>query len=325
MKADPRKAIHLPHLGYSESRMVTHKGTEKGRAAITMASTGSWQKAATPGDAWLSAQYGQRKGTKMRHTSNKYLSLALVLILAAGCATMQSRWKDAESINTVTAYEDFLRWYPSGELADKARTKLEALYLQKAKDTNTIEAYEMFLKRYPQSKFANEARLSLENLKSQLKAVENAARSVLPSEAKVEVTSVSRYPQKPDLVISAHLLEGHSADDKSPYVRGDYGTHEKLTRLVRYRCAKVLKSIFMVTNLPDAGKINIEGRHGVRQSTIGIPFGGTDVAMTIYQISLPLEKARQYNWPKLEEDKIMELWSVDKNIIPSLQFITVPH
>lgn len=158
----------------------------------------------------------------------------------------------------------------------------------------------------------------------QLQDIRAAAAKVLPAEAKVEVSTKARFLAKPDVVISAHLLEGHSADEASPYVRGDYATHEKLARLVRYRCAKVLKSVFVGTNLSDAGRIIIEARHGVRQVAGGALFGGTDVAMTIYQISVPVEEAGKQNWSQLAEDKIMQLWSVDRNIIPSLHFQTVP-
>jgi hypothetical protein len=250
--------------------------------------------------------------------------VVLVLIFVASCATMQSRWETARSLDTIQAYENFLKRYPRGAFAGEARSLLEALYFQKAKDTNTITAYEEFLTHYPEGKLCPEARLALKNLKNHLKDIEDATRKVLPAEAKVEVASVSRYPHKADFVISAHLLEGRSADDTSPYVRGDYGTHEKLTRLVRYRCAKILKSVFTSANLPDAGKIIIEARHGVRQTYLGVQFGGTDVAMTIYQISISLEKAKIQNWSLMTEKDIMEIWSTDKNIIPSLRFITVP-
>lgn len=251
---------------------------------------------------------------------NIFVLSGIMILFTAGCATMQSRWQDAVAINTIAAYEKFLKLYSTGTLADEARSRLETLYLQKAKDTNTIAAYEDFLKRYTKGPLADNASLYLKNLKNQLKAVEQAARDVLPPEAKVEVTSVSRYPQKSDFVISAHLLEGHSTDDNSPYVRGDYGTHEKLTNLIRYRCAKVLKSIFSGTNFPNAGKIIIKARHGVRQSYFSGGFGGTDIAMTIYEVSISLDRIKEYNWAQIQLEKVMELWSVEQNIIPKLQF-----
>ncbi len=152
--------------------------------------------------------------------------------------------------------------------------------------------------------------------------MEDAARKVLPQGAKVEVTTVSRYPKKPEFVIAAHLLEGHSADETSPYVRGDYGTHEKLTRLVQFRCAKILKSVGTDALPSNDSDIVISGRHGVRQSYIGQPFSGTDVAMTIYEITIPVADIKKNDVSKMDEESIMKLWNVRKNIIPSLSFQT---
>lgn len=153
----------------------------------------------------------------------------------------------------------------------------------------------------------------------QIEDIKTAAAKVLPPEAKVEVTTKSRFLSKPDLVISAHLLEGHSADDNNPYVRGDYGTHDKLTRLVRHRCARVIKSVVKETQLNSFSKIIVQGCHGVRQYYSSIPIGGTDVAMNIYIVSIPLQMLDKEYMSKIDEDKIMSLWSVEKNIIPELE------
>jgi len=90
--------------------------------------------------------------------------MVLIVLLAAGCATMQNRWKDAQSANSIAAYDAFLNRYSKGEFADEARARLEALYLQKAKNTNTIEAYQRFLERYPHGKPADEARKLMDPL-----------------------------------------------------------------------------------------------------------------------------------------------------------------
>ena len=160
---------------------------------------------------------------------------------------------------------------------------------------------------------------SVQITREQVEGIRNAAAKVLPPEAKVEVTTKSRFLAKPELVISAHLLEGHSPDEKSPYVQGDYGTHEKLTRLVRYRCAKIFKSVATESQIPDVSKIIIQARHGVRQTYIGALSGSTDVATTIYQISISVADIKKQNWLFIGEEEIMKLWKVDENIIPSLQ------
>lgn len=87
--------------------------------------------------------------------------LYLVLLIAlffGGCATMQSRWKDTETINTISTYEEFLRQYPQGTLANKARSRIENLNFDQAQAKNTIAAYDEFLRRYQQGRMADEAR-----------------------------------------------------------------------------------------------------------------------------------------------------------------------
>ena len=160
----------------------------------------------------------------------------------------------------------------------------------------------------------------------QLEGIRSAAARVLPPEAKVEVTTESCFLSRPALIISAHLLEGHSSDETSPYVQGDYGTHEKLTRLVSYRCAKILRSVATESQIPDVSKIVIQSRHGVRQYVVTQPYsgfpagGGTDVAMTIYTVSVPIDSMKGRGWSSMDEERIMQLWTVDMNIIPSLHF-----
>ena len=125
-------------------------------------------------------------------------------------------WKTAIRSNSIEAFEDFLAHYPLSSHADEAHTRIETLYFAIAKATNTIEAYESYLETRPNGKFAEDVRFALETLRSQLRDIEEAARSVLPSEAKVKVTAVTGVAGRKDFVISAHLLEGRSANDASP-------------------------------------------------------------------------------------------------------------
>lgn len=85
-----------------------------------------------------------------------------MVILVVGCATMQSRWREIESENTIAANEEFLKKYPKGDLADTARLRIESLWFEKAESKNTVAAYEEFLEKYPEGKFTDEARSRLE-------------------------------------------------------------------------------------------------------------------------------------------------------------------
>ncbi|MGB8952030.1 MAG: outer membrane protein assembly factor BamD [Candidatus Aminicenantales bacterium] len=247
-----------------------------------------------------------------RYPNGRYAPEAMSLI-----ETLQ--FEKAKSANTIETFTKFLAQYSWGKHAEAARARLEELKFEKARLTHTIEAYEEFLKAYPQGLFVEEAQKRLSLLKEQIRQIELATKKALPAGAKVEVTSVSRFPQKPQFNIAAHLLEGHSADEKSPYVRGDYGTHEKLIRLVQLRCARILKSIATKAQYPEGSEIVICARHGVRQSYFGA-IGGADVAMTIYEIAVPIETLKTKSLASMKLEDIIKLWVVNKNIIPSLQF-----
>lgn len=164
---------------------------------------------------------------------------------------------------------------------------------------------------------------SVQMTPKQVEEIRSAVARVLPREANVEVTQKSHFLAKPSLIVSAHLLEGHSPDETNPYVRGDYSTQEKLTRLVRYRSAKIIKSVVSSAQIPDVSKIVIQARHGVSQFYYGIPFGGNDVAMTIYVVSISIKDLRDRDYSKIDEKEIMLMWKVNRDIIPSLHFQSV--
>ena len=60
--------------------------------------------------------------------------------------------------NTILAYEDFLKRYPSGRRAEDVRLRIEKLAFAEAQAKDTVAAYEGYLRRYPQGVFAADAR-----------------------------------------------------------------------------------------------------------------------------------------------------------------------
>lgn len=81
-----------------------------------------------------------------------------------GCATMQSRWENSESSNTIEAYEAFLKKYPVGEFSKLAKDRLDKLYYYRARGENTIEAYLNYIKNFPQSIYRDSSMFYAENL-----------------------------------------------------------------------------------------------------------------------------------------------------------------
>jgi hypothetical protein len=166
-------------------------------------------------------------------------------------------------------------------------------------------------------------RCSLPNLTpAQIEDLRSAVLQVLPSNAQVEIAEAHDLLTRPSLVISAHLLEGHSPDEESPYVRGDYGTKEKLERLVKFRCARILKSIARpILRAPAIDEITILARHGVREFVLRnqVPISdGTDTPTTIFSVTFSTTFYKYQDVANMSEEDIMRRWRVNINIIRSL-------
>ena len=72
-----------------------------------------------------------------------YFATALFIFMI-GCASVQTKWETAENINTIEAYENFLKRYPNSEFAAEAHSRLEQLYFEQAKSTNNPENWRYF-------------------------------------------------------------------------------------------------------------------------------------------------------------------------------------
>ena len=81
------------------------------------------------------------KTTKVAST----VILLIIPVLLFACATVKSQYEDARKINTMSAYQEFLSKYPSGEYAKLAQNSIEALNFEKAQAVNSVDAYESFM------------------------------------------------------------------------------------------------------------------------------------------------------------------------------------
>ncbi len=141
----------------------------------------------------------------MRSKSNYLVFMVLIVVLTAGCATMQSRWEKTQSTDSITAYEDFLNSYSKGEFADEARARLEDLYLQRAKNANTVEAYQNFLERYQKGKYAEEARELMDPLLFEAAKSENTS---VAYENYINVFPEGKYVETAEkMMVNARYIE----------------------------------------------------------------------------------------------------------------------
>ncbi len=87
--------------------------------------------------------------------------LFLVSTLLLACSSAESDWNKAQTADTATAYQDFLKQHPNDTHAQAARDKLQKIEDDQAwsdaQKGNTVEAYQQYLQKEPNGTHAQEA------------------------------------------------------------------------------------------------------------------------------------------------------------------------
>ncbi|MFK7930208.1 MAG: tol-pal system YbgF family protein, partial [Myxococcota bacterium] len=81
------------------------------------------------------------------------LLLALTLLTATGC----DPYPQVEQTNTIEAYEEYLATHEGTQNAAQAKSRLETLMIEKAREAKSLEAYDAYLARFPQGVFRKDA------------------------------------------------------------------------------------------------------------------------------------------------------------------------
>ncbi|TVQ89426.1 MAG: hypothetical protein EA397_15315 [Deltaproteobacteria bacterium] len=77
----------------------------------------------------------------------------ILLLLLIGC----DNFAEVRAADTIEAYEAYLETNPEGRTALEARTRLETLYIERARSERTLEAYDAYRERFPKGSFAKAA------------------------------------------------------------------------------------------------------------------------------------------------------------------------
>jgi len=88
--------------------------------------------------------------------------LVAIGIMVSGCAN--HAFQTARQLDTIQAYDDFLKQYPKNQHAVDAKSRKEDLLCQQIVQKDEIDPYQQYLKMYPQGKCAAEVRQKLEKL-----------------------------------------------------------------------------------------------------------------------------------------------------------------
>ena len=83
--------------------------------------------------------------------------MMIMLVLLSACSTVKPHYMEARRIDTVAAYQEFLRNHPESEFTTAAKTRIEEIKFEKAKSLNTVSAYEQFIDASHSELFKNYA------------------------------------------------------------------------------------------------------------------------------------------------------------------------
>jgi hypothetical protein len=122
---------------------------------------------------------------------------AAALLLAA-CSPEAGDWRNAQSADSIEAYDAFVAKYPQSEFAAQAteRTKQlgEERDWQAATAADTADAYQQFLSAYPDGKWSQEARVRIENFNVMQGGVTAPAPAVAPPPVAAPAPAVAAPP-----------------------------------------------------------------------------------------------------------------------------------
>lgn len=91
----------------------------------------------------------------MRRLISSLATVALAGALLAGCG---SPFADAQEQDTIAAYEAFLAENANSPYRIQAETRLEQLYLDKAREDKTLAAYDVYLEKFPEGALFEKAK-----------------------------------------------------------------------------------------------------------------------------------------------------------------------
>lgn len=92
------------------------------------------------------------------------LTIVMLFITMFACSSPEKDWQVARHENTIEAYQNFLRKFPSSEFTEEASKRLEKLEWESAIASNELTEYRAFLDKYTDSQHREEARKRIDDI-----------------------------------------------------------------------------------------------------------------------------------------------------------------
>jgi hypothetical protein len=86
------------------------------------------------------------------------LAVGLTLLFGTGCSKENAAFEQAQTADSIEAYEAFLRDFPDTTNAVTVQERLDQLYFDAAQNAKTVESYNKYLTTYPTGRHVAEVR-----------------------------------------------------------------------------------------------------------------------------------------------------------------------
>ncbi len=99
------------------------------------------------------------------NTVKKTLPLFILAAALVACSSTESDWNKAQTANTASAYQDFLKQHPDGAHSAEARDRLQKIADDQAwsdaQQQNTLAAYQQYLQKEPNGTHTSDAQTEI--------------------------------------------------------------------------------------------------------------------------------------------------------------------
>lgn len=128
-----------------------------------------------------------------------FLLVSFFMLVFITCSKEKKHWKMAKSMDTIQAYQEFIKIHPESPLVDSAHVEIARQYFTKAESLNTIVAYNNFLNGHSNSPFADSAH-------SHLKGFYEERHPSFKETKKIMVVIKESYEEAPDVSLPFYEL-----------------------------------------------------------------------------------------------------------------------
>lgn len=156
-------------------------------------------------------------------TQTKYSLILLTLLIVLTCSSPEKQLSKAIQEKSIEKLTQFIEKFPDSELVPKAKAKIAEIKFTEAQKINTVESYENFLKEIPNSNYTALAKKSLEKSTIERDTYEaikkqNTVKSIIRSIEKY----ITIFPKGPYNQIAQADLKGLSTISNHVVISSTY-------------------------------------------------------------------------------------------------------